>query len=1274
MYCNDDYGCPVPGCPVPGTPPPPKPPHHHHQPDEHAPEYWGTDGSWPLPPEHHHHHEKHCHPEPPPPPPTVVPPPIPPVRYVPGMDVQEQLRHMADHVNISIDRWNQIQGECYKTLNRMVGAAVSNDVYYEPDEVRFSTGFSSADGAPYAVIEAKPCDKAGRPIFCRLMTAYGAGDRNVRESILQKSFVSSANAIITAISPDTQWRGFAMAGCNPMATAQPQNDDWLCGWTKQGVLRILPASETTVESAMRNQLVDCIGPVIPIVNNGKATDIAANFSAEPGAIQAIGWKQCNGNKAFCSCGFNDAPGCKVKNVADLLVSMGVTTAVVTCYMTAYGKSVQSAKTENTTAVENRAVQENVGGQVETLYEPLAVVPEPWAVQQDGLSGNDTLGLTGGMAYIGRLAEQPLMFQIPQNSAFWVITKRHHKHWPNRWTCEIADICQKLGMNATQMESIQGKIDLEQKQILDLLQRMEKAEDNIDDLQQVTNDHAQRINILESDMQKAQTDIAKLQTDLSQEVQDRIAGDANLQTQINKEIQDRITADNKLTQDVTDIRNALTQEIATRNQADIDLSNAIQNEALARQTSDTAINTRIDLLQANITSDIAKEKQEREDADKNLQQQIDNLSNQNVNINAGVGLSERIDSSGKRYFDVNPGKGIIIDSNNDVTVDVGDGITIKNGKVTAKLSENLFINEKGEIDVNCNTGSNCCGTCGPVAGIGIDYSADKQTGELSLNLQPPTGGDIGGVKAGQNITIAPDGTISATGGGSGSYVLPVATTSTLGGVIVGDNLTADATGKVDAVVPVKDVQAGNGIDVSETNGVYTVGINASVQQDIDDAKSKADSASTAVNDMLPLAGGTMTGDIVMSSGSTVTGLPTPVNNEDAVNKEYVDNEIANVNGGINLSQLQQDVQTAQTTANDALPKAGGNMTGDIIFTSGSKATGLPTPVDDTDAATKKYVDDALTALPSGNYLPLSGGTITGNISMSSNQIKMVAAPSARGDAANKGYVDDEINKERAYANGISTKADQAIAAANVAQNSADTKLDLTGGTMTGAIDMGSNKISGLATPTANTDAANKTYVDTAVSGVSGDASTALTTAQAAQTAANNKLPLAGGTMSGAIAMGSNKITGLATPTANTDAATKAYVDNAVSNTNIAVLFTQNHISISPSTIISGTIEIYWTWLYNAVAIRIAGEGIGFRANHPAGGFPILNQTISNLPAKADLNALIAMNIGSLSSNNFCAVKLELINSNIGLTVYNNNQITTSEYLTFCINGIYPRVAF
>jgi hypothetical protein len=80
------------------------------------------------------------------------------------------------------------------------------------------------------------------------------------------------------------------------------------------------------------------------------------------------------------------------------------------------------------------------------------------------------------------------------------------------------------------------------------------------------------------------------------------------------------------------------------------------------------------------------------------------------------------------------------------------------------------------------------------------------------------------------------------------------------------------------------------------------------------------------------------------------------------------------------------------------------------------------------------------------------------------------------------------------------------------------------TINGSLDMNSSTgstISGLSTPTNATDAANKGYVDTGLA---------------------LKLNLTGGTMSGAIAMGTNKITGLGTPTADGDASTKAYVDS------------------------------------------------------------------------------------------------------------------------------------
>ena len=77
------------------------------------------------------------------------------------------------------------------------------------------------------------------------------------------------------------------------------------------------------------------------------------------------------------------------------------------------------------------------------------------------------------------------------------------------------------------------------------------------------------------------------------------------------------------------------------------------------------------------------------------------------------------------------------------------------------------------------------------------------------------------------------------------------------------------------------------------------------------------------------------------------------------------------------------------------------------------------------------------------------------------------------------------------------------------------------TMSGAIAMGTAKITGMGNPTNAQDAATKTYTDTA------DAA---------------RLALTGGTMSGAIAMGTSKITGMGDPTLAQDAATKNYVDN------------------------------------------------------------------------------------------------------------------------------------
>jgi len=180
------------------------------------------------------------------------------------------------------------------------------------------------------------------------------------------------------------------------------------------------------------------------------------------------------------------------------------------------------------------------------------------------------------------------------------------------------------------------------------------------------------------------------------------------------------------------------------------------------------------------------------------------------------------------------------------------------------------------------------------------------------------------------------------------------------------------------------------------------------------------------------------------------------------------------------------------------------------------------LDGVTSAIQTQIDSKLaTSTAATTYAPLASPALTG----------VPTAPTAAANTnttqiATTAYVQTEIADLIASAPGaLDTLNELAASLGNDANfsttvtNSLATKLPLAGGTMSGTIAMGSNKITGLGTPTATGDAATKDYADT-------------------------KLALSGGTMSGAIAMGTNKITGLGDPTNAQDAVTKYYLDNVV----------------------------------------------------------------------------------------------------------------------------------
>ena len=152
--------------------------------------------------------------------------------------------------------------------------------------------------------------------------------------------------------------------------------------------------------------------------------------------------------------------------------------------------------------------------------------------------------------------------------------------------------------------------------------------------------------------------------------------------------------------------------------------------------------------------------------------------------------------------------------------------------------------------------------------------------------------------------------------------------------------------------------------------------------------------------------------------------------------------------------------------------------------------------------------------------------------------------------------------------------------------------------------------------------------------------------AIQTQLDAKLALAGGTMSGAIAMGTNKITDMGDPTANQDAATKAYVDtqtsSIVTTTDIAGDTGTDTVTLGSDTLtFSGTAtEITTAVTDNTVTISLpdnvtVGQDLTVTGNLTVSGTTTTISTTNSVVA----DSLIELNSGAASNANDLGIVME-----------------------------------
>ena len=219
---------------------------------------------------------------------------------------------------------------------------------------------------------------------------------------------------------------------------------------------------------------------------------------------------------------------------------------------------------------------------------------------------------------------------------------------------------------------------------------------------------------------------------------------------------------------------------------------------------------------------------------------------------------------------------------------------------------------------------------------------------------------------------------------------------------------------------------------------------------------------------------ITGATVLDSTLAVAGAGTVTGTLTATNNAVVGGNLS-VTGNTTLGNAASDTVTITAdVASHIIPSA------DSTYTLG----------DGTNYWSHAYLDAITTT---------GAVTIGTTLDMTSGQINNLANPSANQDAATKLYVDTEVAALVDSAPGALDTLNELAAAigddasfSTTITNSIATKLPLAGGTMSGVIAMGSNKITGLANPSAAGDAVNLTYLE----GVVGNAESAATSAAAA----------------------------------------------------------------------------------------------------------------------------------------------------------------------------------
>jgi hypothetical protein len=244
-------------------------------------------------------------------------------------------------------------------------------------------------------------------------------------------------------------------------------------------------------------------------------------------------------------------------------------------------------------------------------------------------------------------------------------------------------------------------------------------------------------------------------------------------------------------------------------------------------------------------------------------------------------------------------------------------------------------------------------------VGLSGGTITTTG--TINLVPATNVSLGGIKVGSNLLVSPDGTLSALPPGTGT-VSSITTGSGLTGGGAGPNVFINLN-------PASTTQFG-GVVVQPSGGINVVGGSISLAQ----ATTTDIGGSQLATSSEVIAGTNATKTITPATlAAKVATLLAPglvqLSDSVAIN----DSTVAATQTAARTAYLAGTA--AQTTANAALPKAGGVMTGIITFAAGQTFPGVALPKATTSSLGVVQVGPGLSINSSGVLSTSANGTVT-----------------------------------------------------------------------------------------------------------------------------------------------------------------------------------------------------------------------------------------------------------------------------------------------------------